>query len=352
MKTLAYLTGGEMLAISWRSSRRQIITWVLGMIAVFAATAASINSLYGTAGELGTYAQAVSTDSSLYAINGRPFGLDSIGGPIAYEFGFIAAIAIPLMGLILMTRMTRLQEETGRMELLRAGIVGRTAALKSALVLTSAAFLLMAAGMAAVLAALGLNWPGVVLYPLAFALLGIAFTAVGALCAQLVASSRAVTALGLAVLVIAFVIRGIGDVRDNALVWLSPLGWAEQTRAFGDARWWPMLLLIAAAIASSAAALHLGERRDLGEGMFARRRGSTTASPVLMDSFGFAARRHRNAVVGWSAISALVGAGFGSVGGAYNTVTKDNKTLQDVLGGGSAAANAFVSFLVILIALI
>ncbi len=78
--------------------------------------------------------------------------------------------------------------------------------------------------MAAVLAALGLGWPGVLLYPLSLALLGIAFTAAGALCAQVVAASRLVTGLGLAVLVVAFVVRGIGDVRENALVWRSPLG--------------------------------------------------------------------------------------------------------------------------------
>ncbi len=86
--------------------------------------------------------------------------------------------------------------------------------------------------------------------------------------------------------------------------------------------------------------------------MFAPRRGNSTASRFLLDSFGFAARRHRNAIAGWSVIAALVGAGFGSVGDAYNTVSQDSQALQDVLGGGSAAANAFVSFLVILIALI
>ncbi|MEO8698049.1 MAG: hypothetical protein ABI658_31415, partial [Acidimicrobiales bacterium] len=258
MKNLASVTGGEMLSISWRSNRRQILGWTFGLIAVFAGTAASINNLFGTAAELKTYADAATAGSALYAINGRPYGLGNLGGPIVYEFGFVAAIAFPLMGIILMTRMTRLEEQTGRMELLRGGVVGRTAALKSALVLTSAAFLLVAVGMATVLVALDLKWPGVVLYPLALALLGIAFTAAGAVCAQLVASSRMVNALGVAILVVAFIIRGIGDVRDNALVWLSPLGWAEQTRAFGDARWWPLLLLIAAAIASSAAALHLG----------------------------------------------------------------------------------------------
>ncbi|MEO7125864.1 MAG: hypothetical protein ABI382_02295 [Nakamurella sp.] len=352
MTTFSQVTGGEMLAISWRSSRRQLIAWTLGIVAVFTATAASVNSLFGTPAELKTYAAATTASSSLYAINGRPFGLDNIGGPIAYEFGFIGAIAIPLMGIILMTRMTRLEEESGRMELLRAGVIGRTSALKSALLLISAAFLVMASGMAMALAALGVSWPGMVLYPLAFGLLGIVFAAIGALCAQLVASSRAVSALGLAALVVVFAIRGIGDVRDNALVWISPLGWAEQTRGFGSARWWPLLLLVTAAIAASFVALRLAERRDLGEGMFARRRGRSTASRGLLNSFGFAARRHRNSITGWSVIAALVGAGFGSVGDGFNTLTKDNKALQGILGGGDAAANAFVSFVVILIALL
>lgn len=352
MKTLARVTGGEMLAISWRSNRRQIIGWALGLIIVFAATAASINSLYGTRDQLRTYAAATSTGSALYAINGRPFGLDNLGGPISYEFGFVAAIAIPLMAMVLMTRMTRREEQTGRMELLRAGIIGRTAALKSAMILTTAAFLVIAAGMATVLAVLGLSWPGVMLYPLACALLGIAFTATGALCAQLVASAREATALGLGILVLAFLVRGFGDVRDSPVVWLSPLAWAEQTRAFGQARWWPLLLLLAATITASVAALRLAERRDLGEGMLARRRGRPQASPALLGTFGFSARQHRNTVIGWSLIAALVGAGFGSVGNAYNTVTKNNPALQNVLGGGSAAANAFVSFVVILIALI
>lgn len=352
MKSLAQLSGAQMLVISWRSVRWQLLTWTLGIIAAFAATAASIDSLYGTSAELKTYADAVGSDSSLYAINGRPFGLGNIGGPIAYEFGFVAAIAIPLMAVILISGMTRHEEQTGRTELLCAGIIGRTAGLRSALTLMSAAFLTMGAGMAAVLAALGFSWPQVVLYPLSLTLLGTAFTAVGALCAQLVAYSRMVTALGLVVLVVAFVVRGFGDARGNVLVWLSPLGWAEQTRAFGDARWWPLLPLIALAMAASVVALRLAERRDLGQGLFARHRGNPQAARVLLNTFGFAVRRHRNAVVGWSAIAALVGATFGSVGDAYSAVTEDNATLRDIIGGGSTAANAYVSFVVILLALI
>lgn len=351
MNAVAQAAGAQMLAIAWRSNRRQLSAWAFGVIAMFAATAFSINNLYGTSAELKTYAAATEADTAIYAINGRPFGLDNIGGVIAYEFAFISMIAIPLMAIVLMTRMTRTEEQTGRMELVRAGAVERTAALRAAAVLTASSFLVLAVGMVVVLAGLGLSWPGVILYPLALVMLGLAFAALAALGAQLVARSRGVKALGTFVLVVAFAIRGVGDVRDNFLVWVTPLGWVEQTRAFGDARWWPILPLIALTLAAFASALHLAGRRDLGEGLFAQRRGNPQAGRALLGTYGFAAQQHRNAVVGWSILAALVGATFGSLGDTFDTVSRDNATLRDVLGAGSEASNAFVSFVVILIAL-
>lgn len=52
------------------------------------------------------------------------------------------------------------------------------------------------------------------------------------------------------------------------LTWLSPLGWGEQVRPFGDERWWalllPLALLAGATLAAFAAAgLALFRRRDL-----------------------------------------------------------------------------------------
>ena len=35
-------------------------------------------------------------------------------------------------------------------------------------------------------------------------------------------------------------VRGLGAVEDNALVWASPFGWAQRMDAFGDERWWPI----------------------------------------------------------------------------------------------------------------
>ena len=44
-----------------------------------------------------------------------------------------------------------------------------------------------------------------------------------------------------------FAIRAIGDAGPHWLSWLSPLGWGQAVRAYGDERWWVLLLLLALA---------------------------------------------------------------------------------------------------------
>ncbi|WP_280267881.1 ABC transporter permease [Nocardia wallacei] len=341
-----------MLSILWRGNRRRILGWVLGLAGVFAATAWSLNDLYPTPTDIETYAQATESGSALFAINGKPFGLNTIGGVISYEFGFIGAVAFPLLGIHLVLRMTRGEEQSGRMELLRAGSIGRTATVGAAVTLTAAALAVIGSAMSATLFALDVGWPGAVVYPAAMALLGFGFAALAAAVAQVVATARAGTAACLAVLVVAFLARGIGDVRDSALVWVSPIGWAEQTRAFGAARWWPLLLALGFAAVMAVLAGWFAERRDLGQGLFAARRGSATAGANLVRPLGFALRGHRGPVVAWSVIGALVGIAFGSLADAIRTLMRDNEAVQDIFGGGSANEDAYLAFVVVLLALI
>ncbi|RDI49597.1 ABC transporter permease [Nocardia mexicana] len=341
-----------MLSILWRGNRRQILGWVLGLAGVFAATAWSMNDLYPTQADIAAYAQATESGSALFAINGKPFGLDTIGGLISYEFGFVSALAFPLLGVHLVLRMTRGEEQSGRMELLRAGSIGRTATVGAALTLTAAGVAVIGSAMSATLFALDVGWPGAVAYPAAMALLGFGFAALAAAVAQVVATARAGTAACLAVLVVAFLARGVGDVRDNALVWLSPIGWAEQTRAFAGARWWPLLLAVGFAAAMAVLAGWFAERRDLGQGLFASRRGPSSAAANLLRPMGFAIRGHRGPVLAWSIIGALVGIAFGSLADAIRTLMEDNEAMQDIFGGGSADEDAYLAFVVILLALI
>jgi hypothetical protein len=63
------------------------------------------------------------------------------------------------------------------------------------------------------------------------------------------AHARAASGSALAVLALAAVVRGVGDMlheHGSLLSWWSPIAWAQQTRAFVDLRWWPLLLSVVA----------------------------------------------------------------------------------------------------------
>ncbi|UYM03433.1 hypothetical protein L0C25_12785 [Solicola gregarius] len=349
------LRGGTriMLTTHWRSGRRALLIWVIAMVGLFAATAWSLDSVYDTPAKIAEYAAGVSgADSSTLAINGTAYGVDNIGGVIAYEFGFMSAIAVPLMGVLLIARWTRREEESGRLEMIRAGVVSRRAPLAAALIWTTAAFAVMAVGYVLSLVPIGISWADATAYALSQAALGLWFAAIAALAAQAAERTRGVYAASIGVLALAFVLRGVGDVEDNFLTWLSPLGWTEETRAFADTRWWPIALTLALAALIIVAAFVVLERRDLGSGVLVARPGAPTAGALVRNSFGLAARMHRNIVLGWAVVAVLVGGSFGSVIDAIEDVASDNDTLQDVMAGGSDQADAFVAFVVMIVALV
>ena len=77
------------------------------------------------------------------------------------------------------------------------------------------------------------------------------FGAVAAVTAQLWRQARTATGAAMAVLALAALVRGIGDVINNsgsALSWFSPIAWAQQMRPFVDLRWWPFALLVVLAL--------------------------------------------------------------------------------------------------------
>ena len=123
-----------MLAIQWRAQRRRLLVWVITTVGTLAVTAIAVAQLYNTPKEIASYGQAVVSDA-LVAINGHVEGIDTLGGIIQDEFGFIASFLMPLIGLALVAGMTRGEEESGRLEVLLAGRIDRRVPVVSALVL-------------------------------------------------------------------------------------------------------------------------------------------------------------------------------------------------------------------------
>ena len=108
-------------------------------------------------------------------------------------------------------------------------------------------------------------------------MVGFVFAGVSAVASQLTAHGRTASALGMAVLGVAFLLRAIGDVSGpqstSVLTWLSPFGWAQATAAYVDTRFWPLAVGFVVTAGLVALAFWLVGRRDVGTGLVAERLG-------------------------------------------------------------------------------
>jgi ABC-2 type transport system permease protein len=276
----------------------------------------------------------------------------SIGALTTWRIGMWAGLFAALATIFLVIRHTRADEEAGRLELVGSAAVGRLAALVAALAVAGVVCLLVIVLLSAVLPLVGLPFGGSVLLALSVAGCGLAFACVAATAAQLTTGARAARGIALAVLGIAFVLRGSGDSGDLSwLTWLSPLGWVELARPFGAARWWVLCLPVALCVAGGLAALVLAGRRDLGGGLIPDRPGRPFASRWLRSVDGLAWRLQRGTLFGWlggyAAMLAICGAAAQGIGQILGT-SGALRTEFTRLGGQSGIVDAYLAALMVL----
>ncbi len=342
----------SLLGIQWRTKRRSVLVWVLALVGSLAGTAFSIASLYDTPAKVQSYADAVATDA-LVAINGRVEGIDTLGGIVQDEFGFMASFLMPLFGLALVAGLTRREEETGRTEQLLGGRVDRRVPVVSALLVVLVAVAATVVGSAAALVAAGVPTSGSVLYALALGMLTLVFAALAALVAQVVLHSRGVYAVTLAVLGAAYVLRGVGDVKGWWVTWLSPLGWVEKAAPFDSQRWWVLAVPAVVAVALAGAAVALAARRDLGSALWRRGAGPAGASGRLVRPIGLAVYVHRMSFAGWLVGSVVLAAVMGALAQEMLDAVLGNPSLSGFMDlTGDNPADAFLAVVEVYLAVL
>jgi ABC-2 type transport system permease protein len=321
-----------MLGVQWRTHRRSTLIWIIALSAMMVGTAGSIAGLYDTPEKIHTYAQAATAGDALVAINGRVEGIDSLGGVIADEFGFLAAFILPLLGISLIAQATRSEEEAGRLELVLAGRVARHVPLLAGFVVASAAILLTTIAFAIGLSVFGVPVARSVLYAASLGTLAFVFLGLAALLAQVTLHTRGVYMWGLLILALSYVLRGVGDVTNTWVTWLSPLGWAEKAAPFGDMRWWTLLIPLAIGGLLASLAVIVAGRRDLGSALLRGGAGSATASTWLRSPIGMATAIHRPAFLGWLAGTVILAGLMGSLAQQFIDAILSNPAMADALG--------------------
>jgi ABC-2 type transport system permease protein len=337
-----------------RRDRVRLPVWIIGITLLVLSNAASVKSLYPTQADLDKVARTETENAALVALNAPAYGLDTLGGQAVFNVGSFGYAAMALMGMFLVGRHTRADEETGRTELLRATVLGRNAQVTAVLVVAAASFAVLGGLITLSMLSQDLPTGGSVLYGVAMGVFGLFFACVTAVTVQVTEHNR--TALGLAgvLLGVSYVLRAIGDVGTGTLSWLSPMGWAQAARPYAGERWWTLLLLVVAAIVCVAMAYALLGMRDLGAGLVPPRPGPPVASDALVGSpLGLPVRLQRASVVSWTLGLGLAGVSYGSVGQDVRDLIGSNNAFEDIIAqGGGSLTDAFFATSLLMLALI
>ncbi|MEU8293714.1 ABC transporter permease [Streptomyces pseudogriseolus] len=346
---------GILLRFALRRDRVMIPLWVGVNALMVLSMPNTLKGLYGTPAERADLIGQMAGNSSLRAMVGPVFG-DSLGALTAWRVGVYAGALAAVVGLLVVVRHTRDEEESGRQEMVASGMVGRraslTAALLAAAVANGALALLVTAGLA------GQGAAGALAFGLGIAGVGMVFATTAAIVAQLTESARLARGLTAAVLGAAFVLRAAGDSATDGgtsqafgtgggsslLTWTSPLGWLTNLRAFAGERWWVLGLLAGAALVQGAVAYALADRRDLGMSFLPSRPGP--AAGQLGGARALAWRLQRGSVLGWSIGFLLAGLVYGGMADGAADLLGDNEGAREIfarMGGESGLTNAFLA---------
>ncbi|MFQ6392867.1 ABC transporter permease [Nocardia sp. KC 131] len=342
----------QLLRLYLRRDRIVLPLWVLAFGLLPAFYVASTKGVYDTQAELDNYARSITDSPALVAMYGPVFSTD-LGSVGLWKAGpFYALVAIATI--LTVIRHTRVEEETGRAELVGATSIGRYAGLTAAMVMTTAGCLIVGILSAVALYGIDLSAAGSLAYGATLAASGLVWAGVAAVAAQVSSGARVARGVAFGALGTAFALRAVGDAGNGVLTWFSPLGWCINMRPFADERWWVLVPLLVAAVVANIAAYSLLRHRDTGSGLLAERLGPPTAATALAGPTGLAWRLQRGTLLAWSIGFLLYGL---LMGGAINSIGEmldDSQPIRDMLarvGGTDALQSSFITFAIAMLAI-
>jgi ABC-2 type transport system permease protein len=299
---------------SLRRSRLLVLAWTTVFVVITYASASATGSLYASAAAQVSAARDINSSPALVALYGPILDVHSLGELAMTKMTVTYAVFLMAFAVTLVRRHTRVEEESGRAELLGGLAVDQSAPLVSAVLLGALASLVVSALVALADIAGGLPVAGSLWFGASWLGLGLVGTGIGAVAAQLSASARTSRAVAAGTIAVLFAARAVGDTTSASwLSWLSPLGWATQLRAWSDPRAWVLPLHLALSVALVSAAVVLRRRRDLGSGLLPERPGPATGSPRLADALALNLRVHTTSLAVWTVACAAMGALMGAI---------------------------------------
>lgn len=319
----------------------QLVLWIGSAALLASASYAGVANSFGTAQDRQGLLVAAIANPVILLFRGLPSGAD--------EGAFIAFLIVPFLSMLaafmssfLAVRHTRMDEETGRAELVGGTPAGRMLPTVVTIVHGLVANLVFALLVALALIAAGLAAAGSFVVGAAAGVVGVFFLGLGLFAAQFLRTSRGANTVSVTVLLVTYLLAGIGNalgtpsddlqrMESSWLTWLSPFGWAENSRAFSDDNLWPLVLCKIVGIALAIGAVALQSIRDVGSSFLAERTGRVDAHPALRSTTSLIWRLAAGSIIGWAIGGALSGLLSTTLASIVEDVGADNPALEAII---------------------
>lgn len=331
---------GRYLRFVSRRERIMSFVWIVCIAGSSAMFAALFPSLLPNQTEIVQMATTMS-NPAMVAMMGNVYGMENLSqaSVMAQECLVWFLIAIGVMNIFLINRHTRVDEELGRLEMFRAMPVGRLTGSLATIFFAFVVNLIIALLTGSLLLLLnigGMTAGGAFVYGFAVGATGFVFACLTLLAAQLFSTAHGVSGFGFAALILFYILRALGDVADNALSYISPLGLGLKVEAFYRNDITPIIILLIEGIALMVIALIVGAVRDHGAGVLPARKGKANAARFLCTPLGFAWKLSFGTSLGWGIGLFLLGVSYGSVCSNINDFVAGNEMMQKVIGASDS----------------
>jgi len=296
---------------------------------------------------------------AMLAIQGPGLGLEngSVGAMLVQNSLILSAIFVSAINIFTMVKHTRTDEELGRLELIRSFPVGKSTVLIATVLTSLVLNLLIALVLVIALPLVNgdyLDIQGSLMYGLSLGIIGMFFATLTSVIVQFFENPKKVLNWSFLLLIVFYLLRALGDVNDNFLAWLSPLGITSRIAPFTDNNFQPAIILVLLSLILIPLALKLNELRDLGSGFIQQNYGKASASEFLISRFGLILKLEAKQIFIWGFSLLAMGIVYGSVLGNVEEFFNSLEVFANLFDNESPNAQvySFITFFLSIFAII
>jgi ABC-2 type transport system permease protein len=355
--------GSVVVLVTARKAARSGVLWGLIFGVAIASSEVSYGKIYTNSGQRDALAATYGSNKAMSALFGPAPQLQTVGGFTAFKISMTLMVLGAVWGLLTSTRLLRGEEDSGRWDLLLAGLttrrrgaaqaVGGLAVGALTLWMTTAIIIVLSGQTSNIRIGAGSS----LFFALAMVATAVMFLVVGALTSQLAATRRQAASFGAALLGVSYALRLIADagVGFHGLIWVSPLGWVEELQPLTSPQPLAFLPIVGFSALLAIGTVSLAGRRDVGKSIVPDRVHARAHLRLLFGPTGLAIRMQRASVIGWWVSISLSALLFGliarSAGATLSGSTEEVLSKVGATGtGASAVLGACFLILAVLVA--